>query len=143
MRFVEEIIKTYENHPSIKLIKDNVLSELNPKKATGPDKIRLSKIVKVAVNIIDSYLTNIINKDLSRNSSSNSAKVVSVRPIFKKDNRANIKNYRPISLFNCFSKIYEKFSNEQLLHFVNHSLSLISCLLIEKVQYQSYFSSTH
>ena len=24
---MEEIIKTYENHPSIKLIKDNVLSE--------------------------------------------------------------------------------------------------------------------
>ena len=62
---MEEIIKTYENHPSIKLIKDNVLSEnkdftiepatvveinkiiknLNPKKATVPGKIPV-KIVK-------------------------------------------------------------------------------------------------
>ena len=69
---MEEIIKTYENHASIKLIKDNVLSEdkyftiepatvveinkiikhLNPKKAIGPDKIPV-KIVKLAANTID------------------------------------------------------------------------------------------
>ena len=48
--------------------------------------------------------------------------MVSVRPIFKKDDRTNIKNYRPVSLLNCFLKIYEKFLNEQLLHFVKHSL---------------------
>ena len=143
MRVVKEIIKTYENHPSIKLIKDNVLSEhedftIEPATVEGMNKLikhltqrkpldlirfRLSKIVKVAANIIDSDLTNIINNDLPMNSSSNSAKVGSVRPIFKKDNRTNIKNHRPVSLFNCFSKVYEKFLNEQLLHFMNHSLS--------------------
>ena len=83
---MEEIIKTYENHPSIKLIKDNVLSEdkdftielvtvveinniikdLNSKKVTGPDKSPV-KIVKLAANVIDLHLTNIINNDLSRN----------------------------------------------------------------------------
>ena len=140
MRVVEEIIKTYENHPSIKLIKDNVLSEhedftiepapveginelikhLTQRKPLDLIRFRLSKIVKVTANIIDSHLTNIINNDLSSNSSS---KVGSVRPIFKKDNGTNIKNHRPVSLFNCFSKVYEKFLNEKLLHFVNHSLS--------------------
>ena len=83
---MEEIIKTYENHPSIKLIKDNVLSEdedfnielvtvveinniikdLNSKKVTGHDKSPV-KIVKLAANVIDLHLTNIINNDLSRN----------------------------------------------------------------------------
>ena len=83
---MEEIIKTYENHPSIKLIKDNVLSEdedfnielvtvveinniikdLNSKKVTGLDKSPV-KIVKLAANVIDLHLTNIINNDLSRN----------------------------------------------------------------------------
>ena len=38
--------------------------------------------MKLATNIIDSHLTNIINSALSRNSFSNSAKVV--RPVFKK-----------------------------------------------------------
>ena len=83
---MEEIIKTYENHPSIKLIKDNVLSEdedftielvtvveinniikdLNSKKVTGLDKSPV-KIVKLAANVIDLHLTNIINNNLSRN----------------------------------------------------------------------------
>ena len=68
---MEEIIVTYENHASIKLIKDNVLSEdkdftiepatvleinkiikhVNLKKATEPHKSRV-KIVKLAINII-------------------------------------------------------------------------------------------
>ena len=83
---MEEIIKTYENHPSIKLIKDNVLSEdkdftielvtvveinniikdLNSKEVTGPDESPV-KIVKLAANVTDLHLTNIINNDLSRN----------------------------------------------------------------------------
>ena len=57
------------------------------------------------------------------NSFSNFAKVASVRSIFKKDDRTNIKNYRSVSLLNYFSKIYKNVWNEQLLHFVNHSLS--------------------
>ena len=98
---MEEIIKTYENHQSIKLIKNNVPSEnkeftiepatvvevnktfkhFNPKKTTGLDKI-LVKIVKLEVNIIRSHF--IINNDLSRNSFFHSPKVASVRPIFKR-----------------------------------------------------------
>ena len=53
---------------------------------------------------------------------SNSAKVACVRPIYKKDDRTKIKIYRPVSFLNCYSKIYEKFLNEQLLYFLNHSL---------------------
>ena len=41
-----------------------------------------------------------------------------------------MKNYRPVTLLNCFSNIYEKFLNEQLLHFAKNSLSLISSLLV-------------
>ena len=62
---------------------------MNPKKATGPDKIPV-KIVKLAASVIDSHLTNIIN-DLSDNAFSDSAKLASVRPIYKKDDRNEIK----------------------------------------------------
>ena len=105
----ETIIKTYEHHHSIKLIKEHIQIEnndfnikatsvgqinkiikgLNPKKATGPDKIPV-KIVKLAASVIDSHLTNIIN-DLSDNAFSDSAKLASVRPIYKKDDRNEIK----------------------------------------------------
>ena len=120
---VKTIIKTYEHHPSIKLIKEYIRKEnndfnikaasvgqinkiikgLNPKKATGPDKISV-KTVKLAASVIDSHLTNIINNDLSNNAFSDSAKLASVGPIYKKDERNEIKNYRPVSILNCFSK---------------------------------------
>ena len=86
---------------------------MNPKKATGPDKIP----VKLAASVIDFHLTNIINNDLSNNVFSDSAKLASVRPIFKKDDTNEIKNYRPVSILNCFSKIYEKLLNEQMNNF--------------------------
>ena len=84
---VKNIIKQYENHSSIINIKNHIdspvtrfdiptvkiedinktINNVNPKKATGPDKIP-PKIVKLSANIIDSHLMNIINNDLSNNS---------------------------------------------------------------------------
>ena len=98
---MKSIIKQYENHSSIINIKNhidspatrsdiptakiedinNIIKNINPKKATGPDKIP-PKIVRLSVNI-DSHLMNIINNDLSNNSFSNEAKVATVRPIYK------------------------------------------------------------
>ena len=76
---IETISKTYGRHPSIKRNKEHIQKDknafnikaasvgqinkiikgLNPKKATGPDKIPV-KIVKLAASVIDSHLTNII-----------------------------------------------------------------------------------
>ena len=106
----KRIIEKYKNHPSIKAIQNKrskieeakveqinkILRNINFRKATGPDKIP-PKIVKMSANIVDSHLTNIINSDLKRNSFSDSAKVASIRPIFKeKEERTEIKNYRPV-----------------------------------------------
>ena len=97
----KRIIEKYKNHPSIKAIQDTfpvkkefkieeakveqvnkILRNINSRKATRPDKIP-PKIVKMSANIIDSHLTNMINSDLKRNAFSNSAKVASIRPVFK------------------------------------------------------------
>ena len=42
---------------------------------------------------------------------SDSSKLASVRPIYKKDEKNEIKTYRRVTILNCFSKIYEKFLN--------------------------------
>ena len=102
---------------------NKILRNINSRKATGPDKIP-PKIVKMSANIIDSHLTNIINSDLKRNAFSDSAKVASIRPIFKgKGERTEIKNYRPVSILNCFSKVYERFIHENLMSSVTNFLS--------------------
>ena len=153
---VEIIIKTYEHHRGIKLIKEHIqkgnndfnikaasvgqinkiIKSLNPEKATGPDKIP-GKIVNLVASIIDSHLTNRINNDLSKNTFSDFAKLASVTPIYKIDDRNEIKNYGPVSILNCFSKIFEKFLNEQLLPFVNCSLSKLMSA------YRSGYSTNH
>ena len=73
--------------------------------------------------IIDKHLTNVINNDLLRNSFSDSAKIAWVRPIFKKGERTEIGNGRPVSILNCFSKIYERFLHNQISSFSNEFLS--------------------
>ena len=74
-------------------------------------------------NVIDSHLANIINNDITKNVFSEKAKVASGRPIFKKNEREKIENYRSVSILNCFSKVYEKFLLEKFKPFINSFLS--------------------
>ena len=79
---VNKILKHYGNHPSVSKIKHNqnetlnfdfptakvedinkIIKSLNTRKATGPDGIPV-KILKIARNVIDSHLKNIINRDI-------------------------------------------------------------------------------
>ena len=68
----------------------------------------------MSANVIDCHLANIINNDISSNKYPKHAKTETVKFIFKKDDRTNIKNYRPISLLNIVSKIYERFLHGNL-----------------------------
>ena len=140
----EKIIETYSNHPSVIAIKssikhdtrdnvsnlphpstkdiNNIIKSLNFNKATGPDGIP-EKFIRMSANVIDSHLTNIIDKDIDQNNYSENAKTANVKPVFKKDDRTKIINYRPVSLLNIFSKIYERYLHESLTPFVNSFLS--------------------
>ena len=50
-------------------------------------------------------------------------KIATVRPIFKKGGRTEIKNYRPVSLLNIFTKIYERILHENLTNNADTFLS--------------------
>ena len=67
-------------------------------------------------SVIDS---NPLNNNLSNNAFSDPEKLTFVRPVHKR----KIYIYRPVSILNYFSKIYEKFLGRQPLPFVNRSLS--------------------
>ena len=145
----------YKNHPSINQIRKECsnpkiysfpkakkeeinirVKRLNPKKATGGDGIPL-KIIKLSTDIIDMHLTNIINIDLESSCFSKNAKIASVQRIYKKESRSNKNNYRPFSILNGFSKIYECFINDKLLSHVNDIISdFVSA-------YRSKYSSDH
>ena len=98
---------------------NKIIKEVGLKKATIPDKIP-PKIIKIPVNVIDSHPKNIINSDIKRNSEG--AKTASAWPVFKKNEREKVPNYRPVSILNCFSKIYEKYILKQFKPYLNDFL---------------------
>ena len=100
---------------------NRLINSLDITKATGPDSIP-PKLVKLSSNIIDSHLCNIINQDIENANFSDGAKVASVRPIFKKKERIEIENYRPVSVLNVFSEVYEKYILETLSPFIDNFL---------------------
>ena len=152
---IREIIENYRNHPSIIKIKEiikekpifdfpeattkdinKIIESLNANKATVPVRIP-HKIIKTAANVIDSHLAYIINKDLKENKFSENAKTALVKPLYKKDDRNKIKNYRPVSLLSGFSKIYERFLHDSLSNFTDKILSKFVSA------YRKSYSSNH
>ena len=69
-------------------------------------------------NIVSPVICSIINNSLSNGIFPNSLKIAKVVPIYKQGNRANIINYRPISLLPIISKILEKVVHKQIYSYL-------------------------
>ena len=112
------------------------IKPLNPREATGPDGIPV-KILKIARNVIDSHLTNIINRDIKENKFSEDAKTPLVRPLYKNNDWDKIENYSPVSILNGFSKVNWRYL---LNSFSNHTEKTISNFI---AAYRKTYSSSH
>ena len=141
---IDAIIDNYKNHPSIVNIKEHInsinlsplnmtllspfeveklLRTINVKKATGIDKIP-PKLVNLSAEILSKPLTEAINNSLSKCIFPDDAKVAAVSPIDKKtENKQKISNYRPVSVLNTFSKLFETVFREKFNSAINHVLS--------------------
>ena len=70
-------------------------------------------------------ISNLVNSSFRNGIFPNSLKIAKVTPLFKSGDRKLIDNYRPISVFNYFSKIFEKCMARRLLSFLD-DFNLIS-----------------
>ena len=85
----------------------NIIKSLKTKNSCGYDKIS-NRIIKFSAPFILSLLTHICNTIFKTGTFPDRLKYAIVKPVFKKGNRQEISNYRPISLLTSFSKIIEK-----------------------------------
>ena len=85
----------------------DVLRSIDINKATGPDEIS-PKMLREAGAAIAPSLTRLINLSLSCNTFPDPWKLANVMPLYKKNDKTQINNYRPISLLSCVSKIMER-----------------------------------
>ena len=100
-----------------------ILKSLNTKKASGTDKIP-TKLVKLASNFLLKPLVTAINNSLASSNFPDIAKVATVIPIDKKtDDKYDISNFRPVSLLNCFSKVYENIIECRLVDLMYNNIS--------------------
>jgi len=91
----------------------NIIKSLNMKNSHGYDEIS-TKLLKLSSPFILSPLTHICNKSLSLGIFPDRLKYSEVKPLFKKGDKHNISNYRPISILTSFFKVLEKAVHSQL-----------------------------
>ena len=100
-----------------------LLQQLNPRKAIGDDKIPPA-LIKIAAEPLSTPLSIAISNSFKHNIFPDNAKVACVKPLDKKtENKHSISNFRPVSILNTFSKIYEKFSKDFLISEIEMFLS--------------------
>ena len=100
--------RSIRNSDTVRMIKNIKLSNTK-----GHDGIS-SDLLKLIGNAISKSITLIINQSLTTGIFPDRLKIAKVIPIFKKDSKKLIKNYRPISVLPVISKIFEMAIHEQL-----------------------------
>ena len=121
---INETVQHYSNHPSVLKIRENsqTVEEFqfnsvsfskyyklknNGKKATGTDKIP-PKPVKISAEVLSHSLADAMNYSISKRVFPEHVKIASVSPIDKQsDDKNKVSNFRPVSVLNTFSKIFE------------------------------------
>ncbi|CAC5370554.1 unnamed protein product [Mytilus coruscus] len=86
---------------------EDILSIINPSKASGPDLIN-PKLLKEASAILKSPLCKLFNLSLRSAVFPHQWKRANVSPVFKSNKPNDVKNYRSISLLSVISKCMER-----------------------------------
>jgi hypothetical protein len=86
---------------------EKIIKSLKIKNTCGYDEIS-NRIIKLTAPFTFSPLTCICNAVLNTGVFPDTVKYAIVKPIFKKGNKRELSNYRPISLLTSFSKIIKK-----------------------------------
>lgn len=97
----------------------NIIKCLKPKTSCGYDDIS-PKLVKQIADSIAQPLSHIANASMETGIFPSLMKIAKVIPIYKKGDREQFVNYRPISLLPTFSKILEKIIHKRLVGYLTH-----------------------
>ena len=76
------------------------------------------QILKDNANLLAQPVISIFNQSIREGKFPQSLKSARIMPIYKKGPKSNVNNYRPISLLNIFSKIFEKLMKLFLINYI-------------------------
>ena len=95
-----------------------IIMGLKSSKAGGHDQIKPG-LIKECCEYVSGPITHIINLSLKTAVVPQKLKIAKVSPIFKKDEKTDPGNYRPISLLSTINKIMEKVMYKRVISFLN------------------------
>lgn len=101
----------------------NLITKLNNSKSPGYDNIGPRLIKEVSATIVDP-LVHIFNLSLQSGCVPDKLKIGKIIPVYKKGDRCNPTNYRPISLLSIFDKLLEKLMFNRLISFIEDNAIL-------------------
>ena len=96
----------------------NATLSLKDGKSPGHDDIS-TMVLKKCIHIIAPVLTHIFNISLQTGCFPEKLKIAKVLPIYKKGDKSQCENYRPISLLSIFGKIFEKLVYAKFMFFID------------------------
>ena len=95
-----------------------LIKNLNPTKTTRSDCPQI-KYITMSAPAIAPTLTKIINMCIEENIFPDDLKNAEIIPIFKQGDKSKPTNWRPISILNPFSKIFERHIYNKLINFID------------------------
>ena len=84
------------------------------------------KVLKLIQPSVKDPLVHILNLSLSQGIFPSELKIANVLPLYKADDPMHFNNYRPVSLLNILSKVFEKNMYSRLISFLNLHRILLS-----------------
>jgi len=96
----------------------NIINSLKNKSSSGPDSIS-NTLIKQHIQFFTKPLTHIINLIFKTGVVPEHFRIAQIIPIYKSGSKQCCENYRPISLTNNFSKIFEKCFKKRLTDFID------------------------
>lgn len=100
----------------------NQLQNLKVSKATGIDELS-ARYLKLSAAVISAPLAKVLNLSIDTGSYPDDLKRAKVTPIFKKGEKTDINNYRPISVLPIITGIFERHVSNCLVNFLEeHNL---------------------
>ena len=95
---------------------EKIIVSLNPSKAHGHDSISI-RMLKICGNTICKPLELIFKEALTTDAFPSEWEKCNIAPCYKKGDKENIKNYRPISLLSICGKSFERLIFNEMLSF--------------------------
>ena len=102
-----------------------LLQNINENKATGPDNIP-GKLLKICSQELHETFTILFQHSLSKGIVPDDWKLAFISPLFKKGDKSDVANYRPISLTSIVCKLLEHIVHSTIMDFLDSNKILSS-----------------